>query len=182
MWFHFFMKLKSQRWIWRSRCNLNLAKIKFEKKWNLQSPWRMEDSTLPSFGASFKKWGCYRCTPTPKKPTPLLHARALNIFFKKGTKKLFLKKSPYCTVVAPAGRRPPVADQAVAADQQSAATIAPLGVPHFCNPLPFSSPLLPRLLLKTSNIHNFWSVGPKNMIFFPRSLLRDTSSQKVSKI
>jgi hypothetical protein len=41
---------------------------------------------------------------------------------------------------------------------------------------------VPILLLKTSNTHNFWSVGPKNSIFlFPRSLLRDASSQKVSK-
>jgi hypothetical protein len=41
---------------------------------------------------------------------------------------------------------------------------------------------LPRLLLETSNIHNFWSVGLKNAFcFFPRSLLRDTCSQKVSK-
>jgi hypothetical protein len=27
--------------------------------WNLQSPWQIEDLTLPSVGACFKKWGCY---------------------------------------------------------------------------------------------------------------------------
>jgi hypothetical protein len=27
-------------------------------------------------------------------------------------------------------------------------------------------PALPILLLKTSNVHNFWSIGPKNTIFF----------------
>jgi hypothetical protein len=29
-------------------------------------------------------------------------------------------------------------------------------------------PALPILLLKTSNIHNFWSIDPKNTIFFSR--------------
>jgi hypothetical protein len=48
-------------------------------------------------------------------------------------------------------------------------------------------PALPRLLLKTSNIHNFWSVGPKIMKFvLPQSLLQDswtfTKSFKKSKI
>jgi hypothetical protein len=43
-------------------------------------------------------------------------------------------------------------------------------------------PALPRLLLKTSNIYNFWSVGPKIMqSVLTRSLLQDASSQKVSK-
>jgi hypothetical protein len=42
----------------------------------------MEDSTLPSVGASFKKWGCCRCT-LPKEAQPLLHARALIFFVKK---------------------------------------------------------------------------------------------------
>jgi hypothetical protein len=43
-------------------------------------------------------------------------------------------------------------------------------------------PALPKLLLETSNIHNFLFVGPKNaFFFFPRSLLRDACSQKVSK-
>jgi hypothetical protein len=43
-------------------------------------------------------------------------------------------------------------------------------------------PALPRLLLETSNTHNFWSVGPKKYdFFFPQRLLRDASLQKVSK-
>jgi hypothetical protein len=43
-------------------------------------------------------------------------------------------------------------------------------------------PAMPILLLKTSNIHNFWSVGPKIMKFvLTRCLWRDASSQKVSK-
>jgi hypothetical protein len=33
----------------------NLEKIKFEKKWNLQSPWGLEHLILPNVGASFKK-------------------------------------------------------------------------------------------------------------------------------
>jgi hypothetical protein len=45
LWFHFFMNLKSQQWIWRSSHTLNLAKIKFGNKWNLQAPWGMEDFT-----------------------------------------------------------------------------------------------------------------------------------------
>jgi hypothetical protein len=36
-------------------------KKKIEKKWNLQVPWGLEDLTLPSVGASFRKWRC--CTP-----------------------------------------------------------------------------------------------------------------------
>jgi hypothetical protein len=54
------MKQKSQRWIWRPRYILNVGLLFFEKKRNLQSPWGMEDWTLPNVGASFKKWGC--CT------------------------------------------------------------------------------------------------------------------------
>jgi hypothetical protein len=75
------MKLKSQWWIWRPRCTLNLGKIKFQKKGNLQSPWRMEDLTLPSVGASFKKW--VWCTPI----FPKAMAHFLN-FPKKKLKKL----------------------------------------------------------------------------------------------
>jgi hypothetical protein len=36
------------------------SRKKFGKKWNLQVPWGTKDWTLPSIGASFKKWGC--CT------------------------------------------------------------------------------------------------------------------------
>jgi hypothetical protein len=36
------------------------GKNKIWKKWNLQIPWGMEDLTLLSVGASFKKWVC--CT------------------------------------------------------------------------------------------------------------------------
>jgi hypothetical protein len=34
---------------------LNLEKIRFEKKWNLQSPWKMQDFTLPSVGGKLQK-------------------------------------------------------------------------------------------------------------------------------
>jgi hypothetical protein len=40
-----------------------------------------------------------------------------------------------------------------------------------------------RLLIKFSNTHNFWLIGPKIMKFvLPWSLFRDACSQKVSKI
>jgi hypothetical protein len=43
-------------------------------------------------------------------------------------------------------------------------------------------PTLPKLLLKTSNIHNFWSLGSKIMKFIlTQSLLQDACLQKVSK-
>jgi hypothetical protein len=43
-------------------------------------------------------------------------------------------------------------------------------------------PALLRVHLKTSNIHNFWTVAPKFMKFaLTRSLFQDTSLQKVSK-
>jgi hypothetical protein len=48
----------------------------------------MEDLSLPSVGASFKKWMCCKHTPF-KKPRPLLHAR---VFKKKGKKKERIKK------------------------------------------------------------------------------------------
>jgi hypothetical protein len=51
-------------------------KKKVWKKKNLQSPWGMEDSILPSVGASFQKWGCYAHIPQSK-PRPLQHARAI---------------------------------------------------------------------------------------------------------
>jgi hypothetical protein len=44
-------------------------------------------------------------------------------------------------------------------------------------------PALPKLLLKTSNIHNFWSVVPKIMKFaFTQSLFRDAFGKNNSKI
>ena len=44
-------------------------------------------------------------------------------------------------------------------------------------------PALPRLLLKFSNTHNFWSIGPKIMKFvLPQSLLQGTCSQFFLKI
>jgi hypothetical protein len=46
----------------------------------------------------------------------------------------------------------------------------------------FDVPELPKLHLKTSNTHNFWSIGPKNTIFvLPQSFFQGASSQKVSK-
>jgi hypothetical protein len=43
-------------------------------------------------------------------------------------------------------------------------------------------PALPRLLLNFSNIHYFWSIGPKIMKYkLPRSLFQGICSQKVSK-
>jgi hypothetical protein len=51
-------------------------------------------------------------------------------------------------------------------------------LPHWLQPMPAK----PRLLLKTSNIHNFWSIGPEIMKFvLTQSLLQDASSQKVPK-
>jgi hypothetical protein len=51
-------------------------------------------------------------------------------------------------------------------------------LPHWLEHMP----ALPKLLQKTSNIHNFWFVGLKNMKFvLPWSLLWSASSQKVSK-
>jgi hypothetical protein len=37
-------------------------------------------------------------------------------------------------------------------------------LPHWLQHMP----ALPKLLLKTSNIHNFWFIGPKNTIFYSR--------------
>jgi hypothetical protein len=47
-------------------------------------------------------------------------------------------------------------------------------LPHWLQHMP----ALSRFLLKTSNIHNFWFVSPKNMKFvLPQSLLQGASSQ-----
>jgi hypothetical protein len=61
----------------------------FGKKWNLQAPWGMDDFTLPSVGASFKKWKF--CTPI----LPKGMAQSSN-FSKKKFKKIqnIQKKGP----------------------------------------------------------------------------------------
>jgi hypothetical protein len=79
------------------------------------------------------------------------------------------------------GLRPAVADHSCAGPPLSnplAPSFLPLCLqifPHWLQHMP----ALPKLLLKTSSTHNFWSVGLKNTIFFTRSLREDTSSQKV---
>jgi hypothetical protein len=47
----------------------------------------MEDSTLPSVGASFKKWGC--CAHTPKAAQALATCKGLKKVKKISSKKLF---------------------------------------------------------------------------------------------
>jgi hypothetical protein len=44
---------------------------KLGNKWNLQAPWRMEDFTLPSIGASFIKWSDVH--PFSQNPWPMPH-------------------------------------------------------------------------------------------------------------
>jgi hypothetical protein len=114
-------------------CILNLAKIKFGKKWNLQAPWGMEDFTLPSVRARFKRL-----------------ERKLSKGFSQNSLSLLPTFLGWCK-----------------------STLAGW-LQHM--------PALPKLLLKFSNIHNFWSIGPKIMKFvLPQSLFRGTCSQKVSK-
>jgi hypothetical protein len=95
------MKQKSQKYIWRSKCTLSLEKIKFENKWNLKLPWRMEVVTPPSVGASFKKWGCCtpilpKCQEVPQKSPK----KKINFFFQR------TDDAGACVVV---GRRPLIA-------------------------------------------------------------------------
>jgi hypothetical protein len=68
----------------------NYSKRKLWKKWNLQAPWGMEDSTLPSVGASFKKWRCCRCT-RQRNPGPCNMQGLLNFFLKRFP-NFFIKK------------------------------------------------------------------------------------------
>jgi hypothetical protein len=77
-------------------------KIKFDKKRNLQSPWGMEHLTLPSVGASFKKWRC--CTSIF--PKVLAHSP---IFQKKKKKKNSLTY-PGVDLRPAWGRQPGVVD------------------------------------------------------------------------
>jgi hypothetical protein len=152
----------------------------------------MEDSTLPSAGARLEKWGCCRCIPPlpPKKPTPLLHARALIFFYRKDHKKSLKKSDPTgvqtgVVTTCPVTTGPPLwGDQWLStgrlqstSDWCAVADRALAGPPLFEPPPPASfllpptsnffcvwstlphclhhMPTLPRLLLQTSNTHNF---------------------------
>jgi hypothetical protein len=83
------MKLKSQQWIWRSRCPIILAKRKFEKNKNLQAPWGMEDSTLPSVGQASKNGGVVH--PFSQKAWPILQTSKKNKKFNFKISKKFKK-------------------------------------------------------------------------------------------
>jgi hypothetical protein len=193
------MKLKFQQWIWRSLCILILAK-KIEK-WNLQAPWGMEDFTLLSIGARFKKWKC--CTSIlPKCPSP-----NILITSKKKKKKKEIGWTNWQGRYQLA-RLPPTATSPgpLVARQGRLATSSRPPFLAACPKFPLCKinflshayiflymwsilaswlqhmPALPRFLLKFSNIHNLWSVGQKIMKFvLLRSLLWDACSQKVSK-
>jgi hypothetical protein len=125
-------------------------------------------------------------------PPPLQEAQVLATC--KGPKKIklkggqfFIKKMDWPQAIggAPRSRRAPAA-WAPSAVRLSLLFFASL--PHFF--LMWSTPphwlqhmpTLARPCQKTSNIHNFWSVGPNIMKFvLKRSLRQDASLQKVSK-
>jgi hypothetical protein len=109
----------------RSRCTINLEKIKFRKKQNLQIPWGLEDLILPSILARSKKCGCY--THTPKEAQALQHARAFkkNLKFKKATPCLYRQRPAVSRL------RPIVADHS----NTCPPVIVPLP-PSFLHPAP----------------------------------------------
>jgi hypothetical protein len=186
-WFHFFMKLKSQLWIWRSRCPLILANF-FGKKWNCQALWGMEDWTLLSIVASFKKCRCW----TPILPKCQDHLQA--------SKKKVTKKEENCRIKWVA-RSSQTAGRGwwMTSGRLPATAHAPLFYNchlFFQTPAPLFGhmwstlshwlqymPTLPRLLPKSSNTHNFWSVVSKFMKFILTwSLFQDKFGKKFKKI
>jgi hypothetical protein len=58
------------------RVSSNFSQI-FWKKMKSIAPWGMEDLTLPSVGASFKKWGCYTHTNRPQEAQALATCKGL---------------------------------------------------------------------------------------------------------
>jgi hypothetical protein len=136
-----------------------------------------------------------------KKPRPLPHARASkNFFLKKNKKNKFkwadLTAQGHATVAGglPLGRLPLAANQQSLAGHGVGPWVVRLPPPPPFPPCPIfflcgqpshwlqHMPALARPCPKTSNTHNFWSVGPKIMKFvLTRSLQRDAFSQKVSK-
>jgi hypothetical protein len=118
-------------YIWRSRCTLNFKKIKFEKKWNLQSPWGMEDWTL----LSFKNWGCCTHTP-PRSPGPCYMQGPKKKLKKKKDKFYFFKWAGRKLLGArrAAGGRPLVAGRSVGPLNYQATP-----PPFFCFVAPFFS-------------------------------------------
>jgi hypothetical protein len=70
----------------------------------------MEDSTFPSVGASFKKWGCYRHTPLPLPKEAQALARAFKKILKKVSNFFIKKGCSYLDRQRPmAGGRPLIA-------------------------------------------------------------------------
>jgi hypothetical protein len=127
----------------------------------------MEELPLPSVGASFKKWGCYRCTP-PKEAHALACSKGLKFFYKKDRNFFILKRSPDMAGRGGAGLQS-AATNCWSPTPPHRSSIFPTPCPLASSPLPpnflvFSQlfligsstlPALPKLLLKTSNTHNF---------------------------
>jgi hypothetical protein len=178
------MKWKSEQQIWRSRCALNLGKIKFEKKWNLQSPCNLQDFFTSKCRGKLQN--------TFKK---------LKTFLRSGPIQASTRSRRVTT-----GRRLASGKQPVVGDHWSLGCRRPAGwcmeranLPIFfikSNSLALHylckwstlagwlqhMPALTRPCPKTSNIHNFWTIAPKIMKFaLMRSLFQDAPSQKVSK-
>jgi hypothetical protein len=157
---------------------------------------------------SFKKWGC--CTHTPPRSLSPYYMQGSRKNIKKKVQKIFFKcqilqvGGAGCSLyrLCPTAAWPSFGCSAGGCRDQRSWN-SPMWVPHFCLAaslflfffFPYfwalwsipphwlqHMPALPKLLLKTWNIHNVWSVGPKIMKFIlPQSLLRDTCLQKNSK-
>jgi hypothetical protein len=161
-------------------------KNKIWKKWNLQSPWGMEHLTAPGVGASFKKWGpC--CTPILLEAQ--VHSPNFQILFCFKFKK-FKKMGTESDSDQASTRGHPLATGRCLTLVKFCAHFYEFFFPHALHILRMWStlvgwlqhmPALTRPYPKTSNTHNFWSVGPKIMKFvLTRSLWQD-ASQTISK-
>jgi hypothetical protein len=146
------------------------SKFKINEIWkNVKSPISMGNGnlTLPNLGASFKKWGC----SIPILPKAMAHSPNFKKKNSKNSKKFKKMGIGFDRAKCQPGPIRPYS--------HFFEFFFPLAL-HFLRMwstlvgwLQYM-PTLPRLLLKTSNTHNFWSVAPKIMKFiFMRSFFWD---------
>jgi hypothetical protein len=177
------MKQKSQQEIWRSRCTLNWGKKNLKKS---GSPISMKNGKLNTskYRGKLQKMELLY-THSPRSPGPF--PKLPNFFYKKITKYRKRRTKHDRASINPRAKAGPLAAGQHLPCQASFLFFWNF-FPHALHFLRMWStlaswlqhmPALPRLLLKTSNTHNFWFIAPKIMKFvLTRSLLSNACGSK----